>query len=421
MFSGILKRTKFAIDVLWNAVAFGGIVLIGILLNVLIVVFYDEEALGVFNQTYAIYIFLSQLAVGGVHLAIQFYTPKNAHSRPNLSILLTSALMASICISALIITLAYFAIPAAGWAMDSQNVELALYFTLWGLLFFSINKILLSFHNGLRNMRTFALFQFLRFFFILICLVIFMMLHLQTYYLPASLAIAECFLSIFLVLTSYRYLQFSFSRKFRKIFFLQIRYGRKALVGNVLLDLNTRVDVITLGIFLSDQLVGLYSFAATIFEGMAQIAVVFRNNLNPILTRAFLNKMLFERVVRMNRNTFYKMSFLMTLPAIAAFPVVAYIFGISDILSASIVFAILSFGFLITAGYQPLLMALNQIGQPAQQTMLISSIFLTNVILNLILIPFFGIIGAAVATACSFLVLFIYLKIFFRKTYGIRI
>ena len=49
--------------------------------------------------------------------------------------------------------------------------------------------------------------------------------------------------------------------------------------------MNTRIDIFMLGIFLSDQLVGIYSVAALFVEGFLQIIVVLQNNFNP--TRQF--------------------------------------------------------------------------------------------------------------------------------------
>ena len=69
-------RSKFSNDLWFNAAAFGGSAVLGVLLNLFIVRYHDAAALGVFNQVYAVYILLSQLAVGGVHLAVQAIAPR---------------------------------------------------------------------------------------------------------------------------------------------------------------------------------------------------------------------------------------------------------------------------------------------------------------------------------------------------------
>jgi O-antigen/teichoic acid export membrane protein len=76
-------KGKFKQDITWNAGAFALSALFGVLVNLLIIRFYDASALGVFNLVYAIFILLSQLAVGGVHLAVQAFIPRElAAGRP---------------------------------------------------------------------------------------------------------------------------------------------------------------------------------------------------------------------------------------------------------------------------------------------------------------------------------------------------
>lgn len=415
--------SKFKIDVLWNMLAFGGIVLIGVLLNIIIVRFYDEEALGVFNQAYAIYIFLSQLAVGGVHLSIQYFTPVYMKSEKHSGDLLISAIYVSLLNSFIVVGISYLMIPLFGKILNSENVEKSLYYILWGLIFFSINKIILSFHNGLRNMKTFAFFQFLRFFLMLLVLVYFIWFHYSIIYLPSVLSFSEFFLFLFLLMSAGKYLLIRFSRRLKKIFLIQFIHGYKVLLGNFLLDLNTKVDVLLLGIFLEDKAIGIYSFAATIFEGFSQIAVLLRNNFNPIITKLYnkKNTLVFQKIMRKNIRSFFKIIFLLGLVSMIVFPLVPFIFGISNIIQMTAVYFILCVGFMVNGGYNALLMIFNQIGLPKLQSDFILTVFLSNVVFNLMFIPIFGIYGSALGTALSYIVQMIVLKYIFKKKLNIEI
>ena len=68
------KTEKFADGLVWNYVSTLFLAAGGFLFSIIIAVFYDEEVLGVFNQIFAYYILLSQLAVFGVHLALTRYS-----------------------------------------------------------------------------------------------------------------------------------------------------------------------------------------------------------------------------------------------------------------------------------------------------------------------------------------------------------
>jgi Na+-driven multidrug efflux pump len=55
-------------------------------------------------------------------------------------------------------------------------------------------------------------------------------------------------------------------------------------------------------------------------------------------------------------------------------------------------------------------MIFNQVGQPGHQTLFLTMFFLTNIILNLLLIPYFGMVGSAIATALACVLQIVYLK-----------
>ena len=62
----------------------------------------------------------------------------------------------------------------------------------------------------------------------------------------------------------------------------------------MLIELNTRVDIIMIGIFMSDEKVGIYSFAALFAEGFYQLLIVLQNILNPLMARNFSESKLDE-------------------------------------------------------------------------------------------------------------------------------
>lgn len=415
--------SKFSNDLIWNVLGFGGIVLIGILINVVILTFYDTKALGVFNQVYAIYILLSQLAVGGVHLAIQYFVPKSVNDSDELSNLLITALFSSLLTGVLFIGIGYLAVPLLGQLLGSSDVADGLSLTLWGLFFFSFNKIILSFLNGLREMKKFAFFQFLRFFLMISSLFVLLYFQFPMKYIATILAISECILFVFLIFVVFKYLKINIGTKLKQTFSLQFKFGNKVLLGNFLLDINTKIDIFTLGIFMSDYWVGIYSFAATIAEGFMQLSVLLRNNINPIITRLHSNEnvSLMTKVLRKNKRLFFKYTFALGVLSILGFPIFGFIAGVNELLITSIIYAVLIGGFVISGGYQPFLMIFNQVGLPKTHTLFIFIICISNIIFNILFVPIVGVVGAAIGTAISFIVQLIAMKILIQKKIGIKI
>jgi O-antigen/teichoic acid export membrane protein len=64
------SREKFRSDVAWNFASLAFLGVSGLGLNVLIGRTFGPADLGIFNQVWAVYIFFSQLAVGGIDLSV---------------------------------------------------------------------------------------------------------------------------------------------------------------------------------------------------------------------------------------------------------------------------------------------------------------------------------------------------------------
>lgn len=410
-------NNKFNSDLIWNIVAFGGIVVIGILLNILIIKSYDESVLGAFNQVYAVYILLSQIAVGGVHLSIQYFIPRYSGNKNTVSVFILTAFIISAAFSTVTVLSGYILKNQIGYWLHSEAVEQGIKYVIWGLFFFSFNKILLSVHNGLRNMKIFAGFQLLRFLLILIFFFIFTHNNYSPDFLPAVFSFAELTLFILLFIASAKYIKPESTRRGKKIFFIQFKYGNKALAGNFLLDVNTKVDIFILGLFLNDAKVGIYSFASTIAEGFMQLPVLYRNNINPIITSiaARRNYDLLERVLHKNIRNSYKLLAFAGIASIIFFPLFHLIFKLDNFNETFTVYILLAGGVIITAGYHPLLTVLNQLGKPELQTRYFFFIFISNVIFNLLFVPILGIYGAATGTALSFIIQVMLLKFYLKK------
>jgi len=191
------------------------------------------------------------------------------------------------------------------------------------------------------------------------------------------------------------------------------RFGNRALAGNFLLDVNTRVDVFLLGLFTDETAIGLYSFAATIAEGVLQLPMLFRNNINPILSRAWHRggPPLLSKVLDRNRRAFYKLLAPLVLATIPLFPLGLWILGMDqEPMTIRMLYSILAIGIAATSGYQAFQMLFSQVGHPGTQTLFIGGFFLGNVILNLVFIPLLGVYGSALGTALAFVVMAILLR-----------
>ena len=203
-----------------------------------------------------------------------------------------------------------------------------------------------------------------------------------------------------------------------------MRFGSKSLPGGTATEMNSRIDVLMLGIFCSDKIVGVYSLAAMLAEGFDQIPSIFRVNYNPLLTKFVVQKRLGEirSLIRGFLMKWIPFALIIGFLAILVFPLLVKIIASGPEFSqAWVIFAILMIGIIIRSGYSVFWELPVQSGYPGYQTILIGVVALSNILLNYVFIQWWGIYGAAIATTISFVLSVFYLKLVVRKLLDIKI
>lgn len=414
---------KFQKDVIWNFLSLAVLGIGGIVLNILIARFYGASTLGFFNKVYAVFILASQFAVGSVHLSVQKYIAH--YERPQeRNRIITTGLFTTLLFALITILVIFLTRNLWAWFLKDPAISTSLIYILPALFGFAFNKTLLAYFNGLRQMKIFAFFQGLRYILLVAFVVIAIILKTSQSQLPLIFSATEITLFIFLFLYALRFFDFIKPRKWGDWLKKHFVFGYQSLLGNVLADVNTRVDVLILAFFLPDKQVGIYSFAATLAEGLSQLMVVLKININPVIARLVAEKKTqeLERIVQKGIKLTYQFIIMIGLVSIILYPILVKIFlpG-SDFMNSFPVFIVLISGIILSGGYQPFQMLLAQAGFPNLYTRLIAIVFVANVILNFILVPVLGIYGSATATAISFIISALVLKILTRRSVKIKI
>lgn len=418
-------KNKFSVDSIFNlfAVGIGGILYI--LVNAIIIHQFGEDVLGVFNLTYAIYIVVSQLSVFGVHLSVQMWIPRLKNDSKSIDIAMSSSLLLTVFISAIIVSFAYLCITPLVNFFSSPDLEDGLFYSLFGILFFSMNKVLLAYIMGIRKMKSFAFFTLLRFV-LMFCLLLFVVFVLQEpKKVTAIVSVTELILFFFLIKFGLSNFRISISKRVFDFMKAHFNFGRKAFLGNLLLDINTRVDVIMLGYLMTDSEVGIYGFVIAVSEGVLQIPVVFRNNINPIITKASVmnnvSKKLSQILSKYIRS-FYKIIGSLALLTVLLYPLGLLILGINQFFMMYwYLYSILIIGIVMAAGYLPFSMLFNQLNKPKLQSRFFFYIFLTNVIANYFFIQLLGIYGAAVGTSIASCMTVFYMRFMAKRQCNLSI
>lgn len=413
--------------VIWNLISLGFLAFAGLLLNFAIARFYSPDALGIFNIVFAIFIFASQFGTFGIHFsilrAVSEHHGRNAGS--SRSAVLTGIATIAV-ISTAVTLLVWAATPLIGRLYEdtAPGVDVALLSILPGLWAFSINKGLFNVVNGARHMRAFAILQSLRYIIVLASFAVFAVQGVPAQYLPAVFTLSELILMPVLGFYAYRTLGRGEDPSQEKWAVSHMLFGLKIFLSGAILELNTRVDVLMLGFFMSAEAAGIYSVAALVAEGVGQAIFAIRNNINPLITRYVVDGNI-NRLRSLSRKTVLLFTPFMAVLSLIAWFVFPYFVDIilgDPIYHAALPAMLTLMGAItICSGFMVYNMLFSQAGRPGLHTFYSLGILFANIILNILLIPRFGIWGAALATSGAYLASVILLWTLSRTVLGIKL
>ncbi len=400
--TGSAGRGGILADTLWSYGAMGAMAAAGLLLNLLIAAFSGAAALGVFNQIYAVFVIAGQLAVLGLHDSVQVALAARRQSHPQTDIIL-SALSAGLINALLAALLIYLLAPAIGEMLDSPSVAAGLSMAAPGLGLFILNKVGMGILQGQLRLRLLARLQILRIA-VLFAVGLWVLLTRRD---PAffGLAFSAGELVLSLPLTRCVWPRGSAGGDEGSLrLWLRRHYGfgLRALSHGLLSEAYIRIDVLMLGIFAGDAEVGVYSFAALFIEGLFQVAVVIRTVINPRLAALLARG---GRVVPLLRRASGAAFIICAGTALLLWwllPLAGMYFAGDIAMTARPVFAVLAVGMCVYALLVPADQMLLQGGYPGRQSLLMAWNVLINALLNFLLIPLYGAMGAAMATATAF-------------------
>ena len=419
-----LKNNKFLINIVWNYVSLFFLGISGITLNTIISIYYDPSVLGSFNQVLATYIVFSVLGNCGVsYSTLQILPTKKKNIREFYSII-CGALFATF-VTSLIFTFIYYTFSERiSFFLQSKSVLSGMRIISVGLFFFSINKTLFGIINGLKRMKEFAIYQTLRYVLILLGLYISILYSINGKYLPFVFSFSESILFITLTIALSKYLKWHRAKDINFWFKRHLSFGIRSFSSSFLYELNSRIDILMIGLFLSDNFVGIYSFASLISEGLLQFLIVLQNNFNPIISELISNKKKLDLInlIKDSKKLIYGITiFISIISSLAYLPIMKLITNNSAYLSSYIPFIILIFG----TTFSSVFIVFNNIflmaNKPLIQSYYVFTVVGTNILFNIILIPYLGINGAALGTCISTIISKYTLLIFAKKFLKINI
>lgn len=409
---------KLGTDIAWTMGSVAILASSGIIINLTIAGLRDAAALGVFNLAYAVYIVAAQISAFGLHYSVLRHAALHDDDPQIRGRMLVSAAVCAFAFGIFGGSAVYIGSPYLGLLFNSPSAGQAIAYAGIGLVLFPLNKVLIAYLNGLRHMPAFAVLQSLRY--ILVMLWVGLICLSDRAFELSALAffIAEC-LTVLGAVGYILWRRLGVGWRFDLSWLhTHLKFGAKSLFAGILIEINSRIDVLLIGVFLADREVGIYSFAAMVFDGLYHVLAMIRVNFTPVLVGAVRDRDWkgATGLLSKSRRYVYPGTVVLSLGSVAAFWVIAEVIipdkGLIEGMTALI---ILLAGLTLISAMIPFEQLMVASGFPGRQSIQYLSIVLSNIALNLALVPILGINGAAVATACALIVGMAVLTIFSRR------
>lgn len=397
-----MKDTK---NTLINLISFGATSVLGLLLYFLLVKNGTEVALGNFNIQYIFIILFSQIITFGVHYSILRESSNGKSSKIEHFNNLASGLVVVLANSILVIFIIYFFREILSDLLNFNLLNIAI-----PIIFFSINKCIYWFLNGKEK---FVKMSFMSPFRFIVFLVTYLMLvegDVASENLYLCFLYAEILVFILSIIFIFKEVEFSFKKSlFLNSLTDHYAFAKNAFLTSFLSDLNLKVDIILIGILLGNQSVGFYTFTSAIGEGFIGLIAAMRTMSTPKFETLTQNKDGFDSF----KKHIFKLAYLLFIPIGLIILTFSYFFsdsfyflenvaenGLFSLFVIVLGFSILSYCF----AFEHILL---QINYPKEHTKSLLILFISNLILNILLINMFGINGAAFATIFSYIIYFL--------------
>lgn len=414
-----MVNRKFNKAIFWNYISLVIMAASGLSMNAVIALFYGSAVLGAFGETYAWYMILSQLSVWGIHMSIVKHVPETNNPEEK-GALLKSGIAITIVTSLLVTIASEFVVCFLSDVAWKRSMQVA----FLGLVFFSVNKVFLNYLNAIYKMVAYSIFTSIRYAILAIGMIVLSLGGTESDYIALIFPLTE--IIVFLGMLGYFFFRIPVQGKLSSILSKKMLcFGTKILPSYMVLEMNTKVDMVCLGMLVSDvSQIGIYSFAIFFTEGFYMLFVIIRKIVNPGIAEANIEGKISERIAEMKR---YLHRYVI-LGGGAAYlgVIIGYVILCSFMqrpaYRAGVMYIIvICFSIAVNGKYIVFGDLLAQIGYPLEESVLNIVTVTGNFILNIILIMVFGMLGAAIATAVSYFVFSFYMKVRVKERVGITL
>ena len=422
----IKKPSLTAKQTIGSLIIKGSSLVLSLISSVILARLLGPENLGVYAFCVGIItILVIPSSFGLQHLLLREIPKKMVHKNfEELKGLLLRGSHYSFLVSAL---LGLMIIIFAWFSGNSNDYQLALY---WSALFLPSLAMLQITSSTLKGFGVIVFGQFIELtakpfiFLSLICCLCFLtkerILSYQAIYMQALATIVACGIGVYFIIKKdllkfFPKVEATFNKKLlRSALVLMMYTGVSAL--------NNNISILMLGSFNMQKEIGFFSVAQRGADVVAFALIAVSNALSPKISHYYSQNKMNILQDMINKSSiiiiFYTIPCAFVL-ILFSNTIIKFVFG-AEYISSVIPFCIICIGQLFNAVFGYCGLTLNMIGNEILTMICISIGFILNLLLNLFLIPKYGINGAAVASAVGLISWKLIASLILDKQFGIR-
>ncbi len=396
---------KFAFDVGWVLVSSLVTLLIGFLLRIVLARWLGAEDLGLYTMVITIQAIAAFVATVGIPLALIKYVAEYKDARDKLIQTTSAAFISSIIFGLLVGILLYTLSGTLAGLFDMPELARLLKILAFAFPFASILQTLLGLFNGLRQMKTFAYVIVLRSFLMTFFIVTFVWLGFGVEGAVWGIVLSVVGGCIFGLYSSRRFLHINLHGLLQGVKRL-VSFGSQVFVADALGLVLAYTDIMLIGYFLSAEDVGYYGIAISASALFLLIPQAIQRITYPATSEYWSQNKHQSLSILIDKSMKYSACILLPLGLGVGFfsrELITGIFG-QEFLYAALPLCVLLIARVIRGStIVPVGASFAGVGRPDIPLKLSGISAGANVGLNILLIPPFGILGAAIATTTSLL------------------
>jgi O-antigen/teichoic acid export membrane protein len=352
--------------------------------NLMVAAIYGPSGTGILGERYAVFLIAGQLGTFGIHYSMLANISKSRGQ-------LVPGLVGALFISVFVASLLFF---------TTKYVYVA-----WSIPWFAANKVFLNGLIGLGRMKTYALGQAVRAFGLFAAVLGMCLGKTEAKFLPLAFLISESISSVVIAWMLRDELRAGSKVSLSRRLMDHLKYGLRGFPSGFAMEVHARVDVLIVSMFFSGHELGIYVFAGMLAEGFFLTLYVFRNVLSVKIAECLRGMGEFRALfLKYSSRTWGGMALLAVVLFSGILMGAKVIPFDPDFVHSIPIAAIMMCGILLGSGVLVFDTTLLHSGKPGTHSVIWSCMLVTNAVLNLALIPGYGLKGAAFAMACSYVV-----------------